>query len=225
MAAALHIATSLSTCSGIVTRKRSALSLTSPYITLPHSISNVAFSSLKSLGGCHSPRKIALSYGESSCSSTARIRASTAVESGTDSVTTVMHALPSGLRMEVLVLKASGSSEGKNKKPPLVFIHGSYHAAWCWAEHWMPFFASRGFDCYATSILGQVTFQSSPCSFWHKLRGNSVALHTTNERMDEVNVGKKNLVEHVDLAGTVLRGLCLRYPTSSPDAAKELTCV
>ena len=43
--------------------------------------------------------------------------------------------------------------------------------------------------------------------------------------MDEVNVGKKNLVEHVDLAGTVLRGLCLRYPTSSPDAAKELTCV
>eukprot|EP00983_Pelagomonas_calceolata_P077807 1154027-Pelagomonas_calceolata.AAC.4 len=23
-------------------------------------------------------------------------------------------------------------------RPPLLFVHGSYHAAWCWAEKWMP---------------------------------------------------------------------------------------
>ncbi|CAN0317204.1 unnamed protein product, partial [Ectocarpus sp. 13 AM-2016] len=38
--------------------------------------------------------------------------------------------------------------------PPLVFIHGSYHAAWCWAEHWMPFLASKGYETYSISLRG-----------------------------------------------------------------------
>ncbi|XP_020251828.1 uncharacterized protein LOC109829129 isoform X2 [Asparagus officinalis] len=47
----------------------------------------------------------------------------------------------------------SGPNPGPN--PPLVFVHGSFHAAWCWAEHWMPFFSGYGYDCYAVSLLGQ----------------------------------------------------------------------
>ena len=43
--------------------------------------------------------------------------------------------------------------------PPMVFVHGSYYAAWCWAEHWLPFFSSSGHDCYAISLLGQVHSQ------------------------------------------------------------------
>jgi hypothetical protein len=23
-------------------------------------------------------------------------------------------------------------------KPPLLFVHGAWHGAWCWQEHWMP---------------------------------------------------------------------------------------
>ncbi|XP_027928315.1 uncharacterized protein LOC114185028 isoform X2 [Vigna unguiculata] len=64
------------------------------------------------------------------------------------------HELPSGLSMEVIVQK--GAEINKNVEyPPLVFVHGSYHAAWCWAEHWLPFFSSSGYDCYAVSLLGQ----------------------------------------------------------------------
>ncbi|XP_027353169.1 uncharacterized protein LOC113863701 isoform X1 [Abrus precatorius] len=69
----------------------------------------------------------------------------------------IFHELPSGLSMEVIVQKGVGDAE-KNKNveyPPLVFVHGSYHAAWCWAEHWFPFFSSSGYDCYALSLLGQ----------------------------------------------------------------------
>ncbi|MBU2588857.1 MAG: alpha/beta hydrolase [Alphaproteobacteria bacterium] len=36
-------------------------------------------------------------------------------------------------------------------KPPLLFIHGGFHGAWCWAEHFLPWFAGRGFDCHAIS--------------------------------------------------------------------------
>lgn len=46
--------------------------------------------------------------------------------------------------------------ENGRHPPPLVFVHGSFHAAWCWAEHWLPFFSLAGFDCYALSLLGQV---------------------------------------------------------------------
>ena len=55
--------------------------------------------------------------------------------------------------------RAPRSSE---KNPPLVFVHGSYHAAWCWDEHWLPFFSRFGFDCYSVSLLGQITSLSFP---------------------------------------------------------------
>lgn len=37
---------------------------------------------------------------------------------------------------------------------PLLFLHGAFAGAWCWAEHFLPFFAGRGFDCYALSFRG-----------------------------------------------------------------------
>ncbi|RZC61429.1 hypothetical protein C5167_023193 [Papaver somniferum] len=66
------------------------------------------------------------------------------------------HQLPSGLKMEVISQKGLDQKNNNElKNPPLVFIHGSYHAAWCWAEHWLPFFSENGFDCYALSLLAQ----------------------------------------------------------------------
>ena len=78
--------------------------------------------------------------------------------------TRIFHQLPSGLNMEVIEQKGRVLADKENnrspgnseKNPPLVFVHGSYHAAWCWAEHWLPFFSGFGFDSYAVSLLGQV---------------------------------------------------------------------
>ncbi|XP_050230585.1 uncharacterized protein LOC126679578 isoform X2 [Mercurialis annua] len=66
----------------------------------------------------------------------------------------LFHKLPSGLNMEVIEQKCN-YIDNPSEKPALVFVHGSYHAAWCWAEHWLPFFSSVGYDCYALSLLGQ----------------------------------------------------------------------
>ncbi|CAN0289306.1 unnamed protein product [Pylaiella littoralis] len=63
--------------------------------------------------------------------------------------------LPSGVSMQMVSQKPStGSPQRSKPPPPLVFIHGSYHAAWCWAEHWMPFLASRGYETYSISLRG-----------------------------------------------------------------------
>ena len=52
--------------------------------------------------------------------------------------------------LEVVARKGAGGS----RNPPLLFVHGAAHGAWCWAEHFLGFFADRGFDAYALSLRG-----------------------------------------------------------------------
>jgi hypothetical protein len=40
------------------------------------------------------------------------------------------------------------------KATPLLFVHGAWHGAWCWDEYWLPYFAQKGYCCYAPSLRG-----------------------------------------------------------------------
>ena len=37
---------------------------------------------------------------------------------------------------------------------PVLFVHGMWHAAWCWSEHFLPYFAQHGYKSYALSLRG-----------------------------------------------------------------------
>jgi pimeloyl-ACP methyl ester carboxylesterase len=37
---------------------------------------------------------------------------------------------------------------------PLLFVHGAWHGAWCWQEHFIPYFTRAGFAVYALSLRG-----------------------------------------------------------------------
>jgi pimeloyl-ACP methyl ester carboxylesterase len=37
---------------------------------------------------------------------------------------------------------------------PLLFVHGAFHAAWCWDEHFLDFFAGRGYRALAVNLRG-----------------------------------------------------------------------
>ena len=54
------------------------------------------------------------------------------------------------MSLEILEMKA----KKKTDFPPLLFVHGMCHAAWCWQENFMPYFVERGFDSYAVSLRG-----------------------------------------------------------------------
>ncbi len=41
-------------------------------------------------------------------------------------------------------------------------MHGSYHGAWCFAENWLPYFASRGYDSFAVSLRYQGNSDPAP---------------------------------------------------------------
>lgn len=54
------------------------------------------------------------------------------------------------MRLEMVERKA----EDKAFPVPVLFVHGAWHGAWCWEENFMPYFAERGFDCYAFCMRG-----------------------------------------------------------------------
>ena len=37
---------------------------------------------------------------------------------------------------------------------PILFVHGAYAGAWCWEEHFLPWFAQRGWAVHAVSFRG-----------------------------------------------------------------------
>jgi pimeloyl-ACP methyl ester carboxylesterase len=51
--------------------------------------------------------------------------------------------------LEVLDVEVPGSD-----KPPLLFLHGLAHGAWCYGQHWQPASAQRGYSSYAMSLRG-----------------------------------------------------------------------
>lgn len=63
--------------------------------------------------------------------------------------------LPDGGSLELVSWAPAPSAPSPPFRPPLLFIHGSAHAAWCWAEHFLPWFAGRGWASHAVSLRGR----------------------------------------------------------------------
>ena len=40
------------------------------------------------------------------------------------------------------------------RAPPILFVHGAWHAAWCWDEYFLGYFAANGYAAYAVSLRG-----------------------------------------------------------------------
>ena len=57
--------------------------------------------------------------------------------------------------------------------PPLLFVHGAFTAAWCWADHFLPYFAAQGFSAHALSLRGHGRSEGRSILDWHSI-GNFV---------------------------------------------------
>jgi pimeloyl-ACP methyl ester carboxylesterase len=45
-------------------------------------------------------------------------------------------------------------AENARGRPPLLFVHGAFIGAWCWDEHFLGYFAERGYDAWAVDLRG-----------------------------------------------------------------------
>ncbi|MFY9330920.1 MAG: alpha/beta hydrolase family protein [Candidatus Nanopelagicales bacterium] len=63
---------------------------------------------------------------------------------------------PSGVYREVVSnIPAGWTDEPRAQRtPPLLFIHGLAHGAWCFEQNWLPAAAAKGFASYAVSLRG-----------------------------------------------------------------------
>src|ERR1700712_1716796 len=50
---------------------------------------------------------------------------------------------------------------GAVKPVPLLFVHGAWHGAWCWDEHFLEFFTDRGYRTAALSLRGHGRSQTN----------------------------------------------------------------
>ena len=60
------------------------------------------------------------------------------------------------MNLEFLHCKGAGVHSGRRARPrgTVLFVHGAYCGAWIWAETFLPYFCSRGWDAHAVSLRG-----------------------------------------------------------------------
>ena len=69
------------------------------------------------------------------------------------------------------VIEKGRSSEAH--PTPLLFVHGAAHAAWCWDEYFLDFFADRGYRAVALSLHGHGASPISSQKCFSRLDGES----------------------------------------------------
>ncbi|MFN2289590.1 MAG: alpha/beta hydrolase [Anaerolineae bacterium] len=68
----------------------------------------------------------------------------------------------------------SREPEGEQRPTPILFIHGFWHAAWCWDEYFLPYFAEHGYASHALSFRGHGASEGHERLRWNTL-GDYVA--------------------------------------------------
>jgi pimeloyl-ACP methyl ester carboxylesterase len=61
-------------------------------------------------------------------------------------------AVPGALGPKLEVISKAPSRP--RRAPPILFVHGSWHAAWCWDEFFLDYFAAHGYAAHALSLRG-----------------------------------------------------------------------
>jgi hypothetical protein len=90
---------------------------------------------------------------------------------------------------------------------PLLFVHGAWHAAWCWDEYFLTFFADRGYRALAVSFRGH---GSSPTP---KLRTCSIA-----DYVEDVSVVADSLPRRPVVIGHSMGGFVVQKYLETHDA-------
>ncbi|MDT5108526.1 MAG: hypothetical protein QOE20_416 [Mycobacterium sp.] len=91
---------------------------------------------------------------------------------------------------------------------PLLFVHGGCHAAWCWDEHFLDYFASHGFRAAAVSFRAHGGSDSDK-----PLNRLSVA-----DYVDDVRTAAEGLDGHPIVVGHSLGGFTVQHYLQRYDA-------
>lgn len=91
---------------------------------------------------------------------------------------------------------------------PLLFVHGAFTAAWCWAEHFLPYFAERGYDACAVSLRGHGASEGR----------DEIHFHSLGDYVEDVARVVKSMPVPPVLVGHSMGGMVLQHYLDHADA-------
>lgn len=110
------------------------------------------------------------------------------------------------MQLEVIVREP----ESRAHHTPILFVHGYWHTAWCWTEHFLPYFAQHGYVACAFSLRGHGASEGRD-----RLRWTSVA-----DYVDDLTQVADQMSSPPILVGHSLGALVLqKYLESHPTPA------
>jgi alpha-beta hydrolase superfamily lysophospholipase len=69
------------------------------------------------------------------------------------------------VKLEVIIREP----ETDARPAPVLFVHGMFHGAWCWEEHFLPYFAQHGYVALALSLRGHAGSEGRERLRWTSL--------------------------------------------------------
>ncbi|HEX4190287.1 MAG TPA: alpha/beta fold hydrolase [Marmoricola sp.] len=86
------------------------------------------------------------------------------------------------------------------ERPPLLFVHGAWHASWCWDEHFTGHFADLGYEVHTVDLRGHRRDAGPARLGWH-----SVADYVADVREAVAAIGRPPVIVAHSMGGFVLQ--------------------
>jgi pimeloyl-ACP methyl ester carboxylesterase len=90
---------------------------------------------------------------------------------------------------------------------PLLFVHGAWQGAWCWDEHFLGYFAERGYPAYALSLRGHGRSEKA-----EPLRGVTIADYVADVAQVASDLSSPPVVIGHSMGGLVVQKYLEAHP-------------
>ncbi|MBM9579764.1 alpha/beta hydrolase [Leptospira sp. 201903070] len=107
-------------------------------------------------------------------------------------------------------LKSSKSST--SEKPPILFVHGAWHGAWCWNENFVPYFQKAGYEVYTLDLRGHGKSPSIGSFRWTSI----------SDYVQDVRKVLAQLPDSTVLVGHSMGGLVVQKTLETADIPKAV---
>ena len=107
------------------------------------------------------------------------------------------------MKLEVISRRPAGTAH----PTPLLFVHGAYSGAWVWDQHFLPYFAARGYAAHAVSLRGHGRSEGKERLLFARLRDYVADVEQVMASLDRPPV----LIGH-SMSGLVVQKILHRQP-------------
>lgn len=92
-------------------------------------------------------------------------------------------------------------------QPPILFVHGAWHGAWCWAEHFLPYFADAGYPVHALSFRAHGASEGNK-----RPRGKRIAQYAADVAQVAEQLGQPPIIISHSMGTLVAQKYLERHP-------------